>query len=282
MRGEAVKMNEISLNMIANLKVAKPIYAESFLYATPITSREQLHEYKEDFMRHVRVDRLRKVHVTSHAVERWNERVGPYATSEQLFCVFKTIIETQHRRLKNWGEGIWCLDRDIVFRAQWLDDELRIITFYGRISYRPLLKHVCEILYHKQKSKEGLNLKLSDQELAQATMPLLPKMRTYVRGQTSSYLLEHFEVVGEDKPVILCCTYNEVTRKRDCYIIDLNKPTERVLHRKVLNLLYKWGYHDFLHTYYETFDELQIAKIARRMENKVRRREGNLQSSTEK
>ena len=50
MRCEAVKMNEISLNMIANLKVAKPIYAESFLYATPITSREQLHEYKEDII----------------------------------------------------------------------------------------------------------------------------------------------------------------------------------------------------------------------------------------
>ncbi|MEE1130922.1 MAG: hypothetical protein UHX00_04740 [Caryophanon sp.] len=269
-----MKMNEISLNMIANLKVAKPIYAESFLYATPVISREQLHVYKEDFMRHVRVDRLRKVYVASHAIERWNERVGPYATSEQLYYIFKTIVETQHRRLKSWGEGVWCLDRDIVFRAKLLEDELRIITFYGRISHHPLLKNVHDILDYKQKFKDGLHLKLTDEQLERAYMPILPKMRTFVRGKTSSYLLEHFDVVGEDKPVILCCTSNEVTRKQESYLIDLNKPTERVLHRKVLNLLYKWGYHDFLHTYYETFDEAKIEKIARRMQNKVDKREG--------
>lgn len=268
-----MNMDEISLNMIANLKVAKPIYAETFLYATPVTTRKQLHLYKDKFVQNFNGKRKNSVIVTTHALERWNMRVGPVTTIQNLQGLLQTIIQLQPRRIQKMNDHVWCLDDDIVFVATWQQQQIHIITFLGRISYRPALKHVRDIQAYMQKERDRIDLMLTEQELAQAMLPIFPHMITYVAGDTTSYWLEQFSMAHEEKPIIFCWTYNAVLKKKESYWIDLQKPEERLLHRKVLNLLYRWGHHEFLRTYYEIYDQKQIAKIAERMRQKVRRRE---------
>lgn len=268
-----MNMDEISLNMIANLKVAKPVYAETFLYAAPVTSKKQLQIYEENFIHGRKSKRTIQAIVTSHALQRWNERVGPKMSSKNLQSILETIIALQPWRMQQVAHNTWCLDQEIYFIAQQDGKKLKLITFLGRASLRPLLKRLRDVQAYVLQKQGRLHLALTEQELASAACPIFPTMMMYVTGNTTNYWLEHFQTANGGEPIVLCSIYNSVIKKHECYWIDLAKPEERPLHRKVLNVLYKWGYHEFLRSYYAIHDQKQVEKTAARMRRKVERRQ---------
>lgn len=267
-----LNMNEISLNMIANLKVAKASYAETFLYASTVVSEHQLQHYKQQFMHRRRSKRTQSLTLTEHALQRWNERIGPNVRYDELENRLHSIVLLQPWRIHKVAHNIWTIDEDIVFIANMDNGHFTIVTFLGRIMLKPVLKNIKALQGYVTYKRDRLNLVVSEDVVAQQSLPILPQKIWHVQGSTTDYWLEWFDVTFDEEPIILCSVYNAKTQHYECYFIHLSKPQQRVLHRKVLNVLYKWGFYEFLHQYYEHFDQSKIQKIALRMKRKVEKR----------
>lgn len=267
-----MKMDEISLNMIANLKIAKQKYAETFLYALNVKYQSQLDTYARQFKHAQRSKRSKTLHISAHAYERWNTRVGPIVEKSTLQPLLSSILMLQPWRFRKMNENIWVLDEDILFVVDLTSEQMKIVTFLGRISLNPVLQNLRAVYSYVNNEHDRIDLQQQLEQLQLQALPILPKRIAYVEGSNSTYWLEYFEVDFDEEPVIYCSVYNSVQEKTEAYYIYLSNPQQRPLHRKVLNLLYKWGYYEFLRDYYEHFDQAKMHNIAMKMQRKVQKR----------
>lgn len=112
--------------------------------------------------------------IYQHALERWNERVGPSTKNETLSALFKQLIRLN--RVSFSGDDYGYIDNDILFVYEWTGPkEISIITFYGRISVNISLQNFSILRRYNKYHEEQLNLTLSKDELQAQNLPIIPR-----------------------------------------------------------------------------------------------------------
>lgn len=84
--------------------------------------------------------RIKKIAFSNHAVERWNERVGPRANKFSLNALLLDLLRLKRIRFINHDMAI--IDDDIMFYYTYNGKDTSTIviqTFIGRISLKPLI-----------------------------------------------------------------------------------------------------------------------------------------------
>lgn len=165
-----VKMED--LYPVGNLQITK---AKSFLnipkndYA--IFLKKNLSHHFLDFKL---LNGIKEVEVDFHALERWNQRVGPIITHEVLTNIFKVAILINPDRILVLERGLAILDNEIVFSFEVKDSLLTVTTFFGRISLNPVLLNVDTLRKYNLHSQEEINLVIDDKVIEQQELPFAP------------------------------------------------------------------------------------------------------------
>ncbi len=111
--------------------------------------------------------------IYSHALSRWNKRVGPSATAQELSTMMKQLIRLN--RISFIGDDYGYIDNEILFIYEWTSNrEISIITFYGRISTNICLQNFCALRKYNKHKVEQLNLDLGLEELDKQAFPIIP------------------------------------------------------------------------------------------------------------
>ncbi|WP_282172835.1 hypothetical protein [Cytobacillus firmus] len=181
--------------------------------------------------------------LSDHAAERWNERVGPCLSEDKLITVLNQLLLLPGAiSITSKGEGR--INNDIIFTYVISDDTLIITTFYGRISLHPPLNNLERLKKYNQAENDRYCFKLSQELLDLQTLPLLPKEVYQYEGSKNSYYIEKYECEG-----IAYCLLYEISSGRvdSIMLIDPEYPQGRQLPGKVLRILRKMGFSEFVH-----------------------------------
>ncbi|WDV09311.1 hypothetical protein [Lysinibacillus irui] len=114
------------------------------------------------------------VEVDSHAFGRWNQRVGPFTTNDILTNVFRVAILINPNRVRVLDRNLAILDNDIVFSFEFDNNTLRVTTFFGRISLKPLLLNVENLRRYNSRYKEEVTLDIDSSVLKEQELPITP------------------------------------------------------------------------------------------------------------
>ncbi|MFJ7982258.1 hypothetical protein ACIQ1D_18530 [Lysinibacillus xylanilyticus] len=114
------------------------------------------------------------VKVDSHAFERWNQRVGPITTDEILTNIFRVAILINPNRVRVLDRGLAILDEEVVFSFEFEDSILKVTTFFGRISLKPLLLNVDTLRRYNQRYSEEVDLSIDSEVINQQGLPIVP------------------------------------------------------------------------------------------------------------
>lgn len=115
-----------------------------------------------------------EIEVDSHALERWNQRVGPIATDEILTNIFRVAILINPNRIEVLERGLAILDNEVVFSFEIKDSILKITTFFGRISLKPILLNVDTLRKYNFRSQEEIDLVIDENVINQQVLPVAP------------------------------------------------------------------------------------------------------------
>lgn len=114
-----------------------------------------------------------EISIYEHALIRWNKRVGPHATAQELSTLMKQLIRLN--RVCFAGDDYGYIDNDILFIYEWTGNkEISIITFYGRISMNICLQNFTELRRYNKSKDVQLKLDLSAEDLKKQVFPIVP------------------------------------------------------------------------------------------------------------
>jgi len=130
--------------------------------------------------------------IYEHALTRWNRRVGPYATTEELSLMIQQLIRLN--RVCFSGEDYGYIDNDILFIYEWTGNkELSIITFYGRISMNICLQNFYALRKYNKHKVDQLRLDLCREELEKQVFPIIPRRAVRLFINSKKYELSIYE-----------------------------------------------------------------------------------------
>lgn len=123
-----------------------------------------------------------KIKLTDHAVDRWNDRVGPIVSKEQLRELFDQIerhpsICQFMKKVTTDTTNVMIIDDDIVAlyeysqSAKTKEKYMNIVTFFGRISLNHLLVDIGTTLRYLRRSKDVINLHVPLEDVKKQTLP---------------------------------------------------------------------------------------------------------------
>ena len=195
-----------------------------------------------------------------HALERWNERVGPIISLTSLQKSLEIIFRNFPYRINKLDHGIGSIDNDIIFTYEITEKEFRITTFYGRKNIHPTLNHVRNLRKYNLYYNEYVNLALSKEELTKQFFPLIPKEMIHFQGRITSYILEKYILADRKLPCFLC--YSKDNKRNDYYsfVIDLENPEKMPIPNNVLYMLNRLGYGDFILNYFTFHNPEKLEK----------------------
>lgn len=184
----------------------------------------------------------RKVVITEHAVDRWNERVGPFMGKQELTRLFNHLVAVSfyrfHEVLKD--EGVWLLDNDILFAWNSFGNELQIVTFFGRKSQNPALQNIRQLRNFNHQHQDEISLCLGKNELCLQEVPYIPKtLITF----SDTWFLYHMEEVSIDQDNVITITTlqanHQAIEHKQFFKSNLEQICLSKKLRNVLNLLYE-------------------------------------------
>ncbi|MEH7747875.1 hypothetical protein V7659_23065, partial [Neobacillus drentensis] len=138
--------------------------------------------------------------IDHHALERWNERVGPIISLDSLQKSLEIIFRNCSYRIGQLAHGIGSIDNDIVFTYEHTDKVFKITTFYGRKNLHPTLNQVKNLRRYNLYCNEYVNLALTKEELNRQSLPLIPKEMIHFQGRITSYILEKYIISDRKHP----------------------------------------------------------------------------------
>lgn len=191
-------------------------------------------------------NQITSVLINGHTVQRWNERVGPSLDKEQLEELFNDLIKIPYR-ITTLSDDIAVIDDEIVFIYKFNEDQLVILTIYGRISLKPSLQSLNELRRFNYQQYDRLNLSISRDVLERQFPPPVPKNAYYFKGNHTTYRLETYECENRNQKIFLT-TYSIDGNQRMKEIM-LDVPQQAKLSNKVLYVLYELGYHEFVYNH---------------------------------
>lgn len=142
------------------------------------------------------------IEVNDHGWERWNERIGPNASLEEINKRIQTIYR-EPERVIFLSHEFGMIDNDIVFTYTQNKKTLVITTFYGRISLQPALADIDYLKYFNERYQEKLGLLEDENVLAQQLMPPVPKVDMSYRGRWTEYKIEEYALDNDEKVVVI-------------------------------------------------------------------------------
>ncbi|MEH7502788.1 hypothetical protein V7152_12370 [Neobacillus drentensis] len=198
--------------------------------------------------------------IDNHALERWNERVGPIIGLDSLQKSLEIIFRNCSYRIDKLDQGIGSIDNNIIFTYEITDNVFRITTFYGRKNLHPTLNHVRNLRKYNLYYNEYVNLALSEEELNKQYFPLIPKEIINFQGRITSYILEKYILSDRKLPCFLC--YSKDNKRNDFYsfVIDLEYPEKMPIPKNVLYILNRLGYGDFILKYFTFHNPEKLEK----------------------
>ena len=196
-----------------------------------------------------------------HPYQRWNERVGPITSFDELQFTIDTIVKVNPNRLYLINDEWALLDDDILFVYTIQDKILRIVSFYGRISCNPALNNIRKLKTFCFINGESINLSLTNAELKKQHMPIIPQEITKLSGRRTFYIVEKYYVQDTPQPYYVCYQLDKTTRNKSRFIINTAKPTQIGVCKSILQLLYIFGEYKFLSQYFLHFEPAKVAKF---------------------
>ncbi|SHE93794.1 TPR repeat [Seinonella peptonophila] len=192
-----------------------------------------------------------KVLLTDHALERWNERVGPILTMKDLRPLLQILVEAN--RMDIFASRLGVIDHDIVF-AYRLERKNRLVitTFFGRISLKPGMMDAEDVKWSITKYRDHISLKVDADMIKQQSLPILPKEIVQLQSERGVvYIFLEYEYIEDQQPKTLIhlseVSKNRIWKKIDPFLIDPHK--EEILDRSLVRFLFNKGYEEYAMTY---------------------------------
>ncbi|GGG17832.1 hypothetical protein [Paenibacillus abyssi] len=135
---------------------------------------------------------IKKIHLTKHAKDRWDSRVGPANIEEADLTERITTMSLDLGRIELLSKECGLIDNDIVFIYEKHNDQMNIVTFYGRISHRPALHDVKQLKIFNYKELDDANFELTRNELNEQILPPVPQKRLKYKGSFVLYTLDAY------------------------------------------------------------------------------------------
>lgn len=136
---------------------------------------------------------IKRIHLTYHARQRWNTRVGPTTISDDELTDLISILCLQLGRVALLSKDVGLIDNDIIFIYEQSEDQMNILTFYGRVSQRPALADVNQLKLFNYKELDEVNFELHQEELRFQILPPIPYKRLIYNGSFSHYCLDVYD-----------------------------------------------------------------------------------------
>lgn len=216
--------------------------------------------------------KIESVEINYHSLLRWNERIGPKVTIEELELLFTQLLQIPYRITRLTNE-IGVIDDDIIFIYKIKDTSLVILTIYGRLSLKPSLQDLKELKNYNYYHYDRLNLSIQEHILNEQILPLIPKKLIYFQGTRRFYRIELFNSIEGDM-IYLSLFENGQQKIRH---INISQPKQSKLNKKVLFVLCRLGYENFV---LEHFQHHYSAKY-KEYEQEVSRKFGNNKKAVE-
>ena len=132
--------------------------------------------------------------VDSHAYERWNQRVGPITPSEILTNIFKVAVLINPNRIHVLDRELAILDNDIVFSFEFENSILKVTTFFGRISLKPLLSNVDILRRYNVHYNEEVDLHIDNCVIDKQVLPITPtSVIEYIDSENISHIFYYIK-----------------------------------------------------------------------------------------
>ncbi|MDP4163893.1 MAG: hypothetical protein Q8898_12385 [Bacillota bacterium] len=202
--------------------------------------------------------RITSIQVSDHALERWNERVGPiYSNVQDLEYLLTFLLKMPHR-LSWLAPSIGLIDSEIYFVADTIGQTLVIKTFYGRSSLQPSLNQFEAMKRFTYYEDDRLALTIPRHILEEQSPPPVPMELVKFFGRTIEYSLEHYLI--KDGSCFFLKTKKEKLPE-EIMEIDITDPEQPLLNRSVLFVLHRLGHEKFVlqHLMHHKPDALQKA-----------------------
>jgi hypothetical protein len=255
-------MRNYIINRLLKPKYLQILKAEGFPFTMPIKDinmlKEQIYNYKDT---KTILCPSTPILIDNHALERWNERVGPTISLDSLQKSLEIIFRNCSYRINKLDQGIGSIDNDIIFTYESTENVFRITTFYGRKTLHPTLNHVRNLRKYNLYYNEYVNLALSEEEINNQYFPLIPKEIINFQGRITTYILEKYIISDRKLPCFLC--YNKDNKRNDffSFVIDLENPQKLPIPNNVLYILNKLGYGEFILNYFTFHNPEKLEKV---------------------
>ncbi|MCY9666445.1 hypothetical protein M5X11_15990 [Paenibacillus alginolyticus] len=136
---------------------------------------------------------IKQIRLTNHARQRWDSRVGPTNVSNGDLMELISTMCFRLGRIELLSKDCGLIDNDIVFFYEKVEDQMNIITFYGRMSQRPALADVKQLKLFNYRELDDVNFELQSDELDVQILPPIPYKRMVYKGTFVLYCLDAYD-----------------------------------------------------------------------------------------
>lgn len=171
----------------------------------------------------------RNFSINEHALERWNERVGPIAKQEKLTQIINELYKLDRVFLKDNNVGY--IDNEILFTFQKDKEKILIDTFYGRMSKKIALLNFEALRKYNAKEGEMIDLTLPEEELKEQIIPQLPFNILSIQYNKKIYLVEKYKTKTDETLIILI-----IQGSKEKMTMSVLKPNEFMAIKEIQNL----------------------------------------------
>lgn len=210
--------------------------------------------------------RITSVQINGHTHTRWNERVGPSFTKDELESLFNDLIRIPYR-ITTLSDDIAVIDDEIVFIYKFTNDKLVILTIYGRISLKPSLQGLSELKRFNYQQYDKLKLSLPAEVLEAQFPPPIPDDVYFFKGSHTTYRLETYKGCENRCEKIFLTTFT-LDGNQHMREILLQSPELSKLNNKVLYVLYSYGHQDYVYQHIKHHDPSKIEKMEQKQKEK--------------
>ncbi|MBU9714051.1 hypothetical protein [Evansella tamaricis] len=206
-------------------------------------------------------DKVKQIQIGEHAFLRWQERVGPRISIQNLSKLLQELLLLPYH-IQRITDDTGIIDDDILFTFIMIDPEtIYITTFYGRRSLNPGLFNIKDLRQYNQTQNEYVKLKTDEKTIKKQNLPPVPKQFLHFGGRKTKYTLEIFRDKRHTKEYYFAVLVTYHLDQVDGKVIDLQNKGEHALTKSVLQALYRLGFDDFVFHHLKFHKPEQLEKL---------------------
>jgi hypothetical protein len=215
---------------------------------------------------------IQSITLSKHAWERWNERIGPPTSFQELTNLLNQLVLI-NRRITAISDRRGLIDSDILFIYQKKETSIHITTFYGRLSHHPALRNIRDLKAYQLIENERIILSLPSHLLTQQQLPVIPIDYVEFEGRTISYVIQKYRVsINNTERILLFLTETSKFGHIRMLTIDPLDFFETLLNHSVLYVMLLMGYRDFVMEHLQFYKPDAILKAMQRYDTYLKRR----------